>query len=147
MLDALGQVLGVPERFRNAPLGVRAEQMPGVQTGTEFLKIFGKPERLLTCECERSEATTLSQALQLMNGPSIQDKLRDPKNRLGVSLGSNRSDAEVLADLYWASLSRAPSDREREGAIAYVSKSKDRRRAWEDVAWAILNSKEFLLRH
>lgn len=147
LLDALGQVLGIPERFRNAPLGLRAEQMPGVQTGTDFLKIFGKPDRLLTCECERSDSTTLAQALQLMNGASIQNKLRDPDNRLGAALRRQRSDGEILAELYWSSLSRAPTAMETSAAVDYVSKAKNRRLAWEDIAWAIVNSKEFLLRH
>src|SRR5207245_1786193 len=56
LLDAIGQALGKPDAFANAPPGLHATQLPGARMGGSFLKVFGKPDRLLTCECERSEA-------------------------------------------------------------------------------------------
>ena len=147
LLDALGQALGMPEDFRHAPRGARAAQLPGVQSGGEFLKVFGKPGRLLTCECERSEATTLSQAFQLINGEAIRRKLGYSGNILGKFIVGGRDDPAILEEVYLASLSRPPSPAERAATLAYVARAADRRKAWEDVAWALLNSKEFLLRH
>jgi hypothetical protein len=147
LLDAIGQALGRPDRFPNAPPSARAVQLAGAKMGGEFLKVFGKPDRLLTCECERSEATTLAQAFQLINGAAVRDKLESPYNRIGRLLDSKTSDPEILSDLYLSALGREPTEAEREGTFAHVSRAKDRRKAWEDVAWAILNSKEFLLRH
>jgi hypothetical protein len=147
LLDAIGQALGAPESFSNAPPGSRATQLAGVKAGGEFLRVFGKPERLLTCECERSEATTLAQAFQLINGEAVRRKLTAEDNRVGQLLKAGVSDEAVLDDLYLATLSRLPTDQEREALLEHVAAAHDRRKAWEDTAWALLNSKEFLLRH
>jgi hypothetical protein len=147
LLDALGQALEAPDRLRGAPRSARAVQFAGVRSGNEFLRVFGKPDRLLTCECERSDATTLAQAFQLINGEGIREKLESPRNRIGRLMGSGASDEAILSELYLASLGREPTEPERAGALEHVRASSDRRKAWEDVAWAILNSKEFLLRH
>jgi hypothetical protein len=110
--------------------------------------VFGKPDRLLTCECERSSDTTLAQAFQLLNGPLVRGALEHPENRIGRLIGSGASDLEVLNELYLAALSRMPTPSERDAVLAHLSRRKDdRRKAWEDAAWAVLNSKEVLLRH
>ena len=90
LLDAISQVLDVPEQFPNAPRSLRSTQLPGPARGVAFLKTFGKPDRLLTCECERSEATTLAQAFQMINGETLRRKLERGDNRLGraISQGS-----------------------------------------------------------
>jgi hypothetical protein len=112
----------------------------------KFLLTFGKPERSLSCECERSEDTTLAQAFQLITGDLLNQRLSEPDNRLGRLLAQGNADAAILDELYLASLCRPPSDRERQGALAIVQGAKDRRAALEDVAWGLLNAKEFLLR-
>jgi hypothetical protein len=148
LLDAVGQALDRAERFVPAPRSIRAVQLPGVRgDGGNFLKVFGKPERLLTCECERSEATTLAQAFQLINGESIRRQLTASNNRIGKLLDSRADDATILKEVYLAALAREPSYAERQMASGHLAKAKDRRKAWEDVVWAVLNSKEFLLRH
>jgi hypothetical protein len=147
LLDALGQALGKPERFDNAPTGLHATQLPGARMGGTFLRVFGKPDRLLTCECERSEATTLAQAFQLINGPSVRAMLEAGDNRIGRLLVCDAPMDEVLDELTLAALGREPTASERSGFLAHVRKAADRRKAWEDVAWALVNSKEFLLRH
>jgi hypothetical protein len=156
LLDAVAQVTGVPSKFPGFPDGVRAVQLPGVKTAREprrgpsemekFLTTFGKPERSLSCECERSDDTTLAQAFQLITGDLLNRKLGEPDNRLGRLLGEGRSDVEIIDELYLAALCRPPSDRERQQALAIVHRAKDRRAALEDVAWGLLNAKEFLLR-
>lgn len=155
LLDALSQVTGVPVRFRGYPLGLRANQVPappqsgrrGVDgMGERFLKVFGKPERLLTCECERSEDPGLLQAFQLITGELIDAMIRAPDNRLGKLLAAGRTDAEMLEEVYLAALCRKPTDAEQKHLLAMLAAAKDRRAAWEDVLWAVVNSKEFLLR-
>ncbi|MEW4567158.1 DUF1549 and DUF1553 domain-containing protein [Tautonia sp. JC769] len=146
LLDAIASALDRPSDLDGVPPGTRAVMLAGANTGPEFLDAFGKPDRLLTCECERSEETTLSQAFQLINGSSVRAILEDPDNRLGQLLDSHLSDEAILDELYLASLCRFPAPEERKGALDYVSSAENRRRAWEDLAWALVNSKEFLLR-
>ena len=156
LLDALSQVTGVPVQFTGYPLGVRAGQLPGVRVslsrgdrpteGERFLKQFGKPDRLLTCECERSTDTTLGQAFQLITGELLNQMLAEKDNRLGRRLAAGKSDAAIIEELYLAALGRPPTERERRSAGGVVEKSKDRRAALEDVLWGLVNAKEFLLR-
>jgi hypothetical protein len=147
LLDAIGQSLGQSESFPNAPAGLRAVQLAGARMGGEFLKVFGKPDRLLTCECERSESTTLAQAFQLINGEAVRQSLEAADNRIGRLLKSGASDEAILDEIHLAALTRYPTEGERRAVLDHVAKAPDRRKAWEDVCWAILNSKEFLLRH
>jgi hypothetical protein len=156
LLDAIAQVTGVPVRFNGYPEGIRAGQLPGVRAfrvqdrrpseGERFLQTFGKPERSLSCECERSEDTTLAQAFQMLSGEMLHRMLAEPHNRLGQLLKAGKSDREIVAEFYLAALCRRPGERELQAALEYVGKAKDRRAALEDVVWGLLNAKEFLLR-
>jgi hypothetical protein len=156
LLDALARVTGAPVKFDGHPAGTRAGGLPGVRSargrgaaaseGERFLRAFGKPERSLTCECERSEDTTLGQAFQMLSGELLQEMLSEPDNRLGRLLKSDRADADIVEELYLAALCRRPGEKERAAALALLGRAKDRRAALEDLAWGLLNAKEFLLR-
>jgi len=137
----------VPEKFPGLPLGTRAVQLPDGEVNHPFLKAFGQPARELACECERENDSNLGQALQLINGPTINEKIRKPDNRLGQLLQANKSPADLLNELYLPALSRPATAQETQTALAYLEKSADRRKAWEDILWAILNTREFLFRH
>jgi hypothetical protein len=147
LLDAWSDVLGVPERFSRAPASLRAAQLPGPVLGSAFLKSFGKPDRLLTCECERSEATTLAQAFQMINGETVSRKLESSSNRIAARLAARTSDSDLLGEIYLIAVCREPTSAERTALCAHIAGARDRRIGWEDVVWALLNSKEFLLRH
>jgi hypothetical protein len=156
MIDAQHQVAGVPARFNGYPVGLRASQLPGLASASRrdakavntenLLKLFGKPNRILTCECERSGETTMGQAFQLISGPAINQLLAQSDNCLAKLLAAEKSNAQIVEELYWTALSRAPTGNELQDTVAFLDKSKDRRRALEDVAWALLNVKEFVLR-
>src|SRR5438270_11754679 len=117
-------------KFSGYPAGMRAGELPGVSAVRErdarpaaadtFLKLFGKPPRLQACECERSSEPTLSQAFQLVSGPLVNELLSRRDNRLSLLLESGRSTAEIVEDLFWTALSRAPSDEESRAAIDFV---------------------------
>ena len=152
LLDALSGATGVPEEFAGMPPGKRAAQLPdGDVYKHPFLLAFGQPARETACECERGASASLGHALALVNGPTVKGKLRAPDNRIGRLLAAWLDDAAVADELYLATLSRHPASGEREAALRYVGKAgadpAARRRAWEDVQWALLGSKEFLFRH
>jgi hypothetical protein len=145
LLDALSQVTGVPEKFKGFPIGTRAAQLPGVSSGPNFLKTFGKPERLSACECERRSETTLNQAFQLINGEAITRKVQESP-LVGRLLRRKASNTEIVTEFYLAALSRYPNKREMRLVTARLAKAKDRQKAVEDLLWAVVNTKEFLLR-
>jgi hypothetical protein len=155
LLDALYRVTGVSPRFNGYPRGLRAGQIPGVfgrrrgdsqNSASQFLEKFGKPERLLTCECERSNDSTLGQAFQLISGPTINELLTKSDNRLDGWLASGLGSREIVADVYWTALSREPSVAELDRMAGLLDRSGNRRSALEDIVWAVINSKEFVLR-
>jgi hypothetical protein len=156
LLDAQCQVLQVPTRFNGYAAGVRAGQLSGVQRvrprdeapseDDRFLTLFGKPSRLMSCECERATDTTLSQAFYLINGPGLQDRLETPQNQLDRWIAAHNSDADVVQELFWAALSRPANAVESEAGVAAVQQAPSRIAGVRDLAWALLNSKEFLFR-
>jgi hypothetical protein len=156
LLDAQHQVAGVPAKFTGFPLGLRASQMPLGSpvrkrdlkgAGAEmFLAMFGKPARLLACECERSSETTLGQTFQLISGPEISAILASEDNRLTTLLNSGKSSPDLVEELYWTALSRPPTSNESGEAVKMLERAKDKRTGLEDIAWALLNAKEFVLR-
>ena len=125
----------------------RAVQLPDGEANHPFLKTFGQPARELACECERESDSNLGQALQLINGPSVNDRLRNPNNRVGKLLAKKMADGEMLEDLYLTTLNRPPTAAEANVLLNHVAQAVDKRKAWEDVHWALINSKEFLFRH
>ena len=156
LLDCQSLVTGVPVKFIGYPPGTRAAQLPGAlperkrdqrMSGVDhFLETFGKPARLLTCECERSGDTTMGQAFQMISGPAINDLLDAPGNRLAQLLTGGKSNHEIIEELYWSALTRPPTEKESHRGTALLNESKDKRRALEDLTWALLNAKEFVLR-
>lgn len=156
LLDAQSVSLHAKLEFNGHPQGLRAMQLPGVRKvrkrekapspADRFLTTFGKPDRLMTCECERSDGTTLSQALFMVNGACIDDLLTQEDNLLGSLLRDQRSLDEIIVELYWSALSREPTEPERNRSHSIIARAKSKREGLEDVAWALLNAKEFVFR-
>ncbi len=147
LLDAVCDVTGVPEKFAGLPAGTRAVQLPDGDGNHPFLRTFGQPARELACECERESDGNLAQALQLVNGPTVNDKVKAAAARLAGEVTAGKSEADVLAGVYLAALSRRPSADESAAVLAHVTKAADRKAGWEGAVWALLNSREFVFRH
>ncbi len=147
LLDSICQVTGVDESFKGMPAGTRAIALVDPPDGHKFLQVFGQPQRELPCECERSTDSNLSQALQLINGPTVHEKLRADNGRIHRWIADGRSNEEIIRQLYLIALSREPEPPEVQTSLAHIANSQDRTTALEDVAWAIINSKEFLFQH
>ncbi|MBI3877190.1 MAG: DUF1549 domain-containing protein [Verrucomicrobia bacterium] len=156
LIDSQSAATGAPLKFFGFPEGTRAAQLPRAHAEKRrdqkpsapdvFLEVFGKPARLLTTESERCSEPTMGQAFQMISGPTINDLVARKDNRLGRLLDAGKSNRDILVELYWAALARAPKSAEFEQTLALVERAKNRRQTLEDVLWGLLNAKEFVLR-
>ncbi len=148
-LDALSQVTGAPTQFKDYPLGTRAMQLPDSNVDSYFLKTFGRPERILTCECERTSQPSMAQVLHLTNGDTINMKLQAKGNRLEQLLAANTPTEKIVEEAYLSALSRFPTASEKSELMATLPQTLDagRREAIEDFYWSLLSSKGFLFNH
>lgn len=112
-----------------------------------LLKIFDKPQRTVSCDCERAETPNLSQALYFYNDAALIKKINDKDGRLAKLLAAEADDGKLLAELYLTTLSRMPSQLEREQAANYLRSAKTRSEGFEDLLWSLLNRREFLVLH
>jgi hypothetical protein len=147
LLDMVSQVTGVPERFGGMPPGTRAIQLWDNKVSHYFLKVFGRPERVTACECERRQEPSVAQVLHLLNAPEVQARLSHEGGRAAKLVRREPSDRALVEELYLTYYSRPPAVAELQAALEYLGKAKDRRQAAEDLAWSLLNSLEFLFNH
>jgi hypothetical protein len=147
LLDAMSLVTGTQENFGGLPQGTRAIQLPDESVGSYFLDVFGRPTRETPCECERPKEANLAQTLHLLNSGELQQKIVAGQGRIARLMKEKRPDSEIVDDVYLAAFSRLPTEKERTTVLDYVAKQTDKKAAWEDLVWAVLNSKEFLFNH
>lgn len=146
MLDAFSQVSGAPTQFKDYPAGWRALQLPDSNVDSYFLESFGRAERKLTCECERTEEPSMAQVLHIANGDTVNQKLKQAGNRIDKLLAANTPDEKIVEDAYLSALCRMPTEREKKQILEMLAgvDAKQRREIVEDVFWSVLSSKEFL---
>jgi hypothetical protein len=149
LLDAIDQVTGTQTTFSGVPAGTRAVQLPDTGFSSYFLTVFGRPEASSACECERSSEANLAQSLHLLNSSEIQGKLTAASGSAARLAGDKlRSDEEKIRELYLLAFSRSPTTDESSIALAHIHKNaQDPKRAYEDIVWALINTKEFLFNH
>ena len=148
LLDSINQVTGTSTSFGGVPAGTRATQLPDSGFSSYFLTVFGRPESSSACECERSSEANLAQSLHLLNSSEIQGKLTSGTGRAAtLSADKERDNADKVKELYLLAFARDPSSEEREIAIAHIDKTGDEKIAFEDIVWALINTKEFLFNH
>lgn len=163
ILDAYSEVTAVPTPFtvlslgasggtaasQNYPLGTRAMQLPDSLLVSQFLDAFGRPERSQTCSCERTSDSSVTQALHLNNGQTLNDKLRNSSSQIGKWISAKASNETIISELYQHALGREPSAAEMAKVLPILNVSRTEndamyREAIEDFAWAVLTSREFL---
>jgi hypothetical protein len=146
LLDSLVQATGVPESFGGAPGNFRAAQLPDGNIDNPFLKLFGKPQRMDACECERDNSSNMLQALHFINGKSILGRVQNPGARPAQLLQRKLSDKELVAELYLWSVSRHPRAEELKVSLEFLASYGDKKaEALQDLMWALLNSRDFLM--
>ena len=103
--------------------------------------------RASVCECERSHDESLAQALHTLNGDIVTEKIANAKARVAGLLAKKTPGDRIVEDLYLATLCRFPTAAERENAAQFVKESQNRTECYQDLQWALINSKEFLFVH
>ncbi|MGE0756573.1 MAG: DUF1549 and DUF1553 domain-containing protein [Pirellulaceae bacterium] len=161
LLDAIDKLAGSRTDFANLPAGTRAIALPdnSYNRASLFLKVFGRPDSASVCECERIQSSSLAQSLHLLNSGDIKSKLGTANGRADQLAKNGRPDADNVRELYLAAYSRAPQPEELVTAVAYlgeplldtagkpVEAGRARREKYEDLLWALMNTKEFLFNH
>lgn len=148
LCDMISQALGVPEKFQGSPGVARAVQLWDSKARSDFLKLFGRPARATACECERTREPSVSQVLNLLNSADLQAKLTHEAGTVARLVRAQSNDAKLAEELYLVFFARRPTEKELATATAHLKKyPNNRRAATEDLAWALLNSTEFLFNH
>ncbi|MGZ4987872.1 MAG: DUF1549 domain-containing protein [Limisphaerales bacterium] len=131
------------------PKGWRAMQLPDTRVDSYFLKTFGRPDRTITCECERTADASVSQVLHVCNGDTINKKLEAKNNEISKLLSKKTPPQTMLDHAYLSALSRYPTEPEKKKLIAALetTKPEEVRPVVEDIYWALLSSREFLFNH
>jgi hypothetical protein len=142
LLDSLVQATAVAEALPN---GFRAAQLPDASIENPFLRLFGKPQRMDACECERDNGSNMLQALHFINGKSILGRVRSPAARPALLMAKKMADDELVKEIYLWSLARFPNEKELTLGIEFIKTGEDRTAGAQDLMWALLNSKDFLL--
>jgi hypothetical protein len=161
MLDSIDQLAGTQTDFANLPAGTRAVALPdnSYNRSSPFLRVFGRPENESVCECERMQSSSLAQSLHMINASDIRGKLANANGRAEKLARDKRPNDEKIWDMYLAAFARAPRPEELKAALDYlaeprlnsagqpVDSTKATRENFQDLLWALINSKEFLFNH
>jgi hypothetical protein len=161
LLDAIDDLAGTRTDFPNLPAGTRAVALPdnSFNNASPFLKVFGRPENESVCECERVQSSSLTQSLHLMNAGDIKAKLASSNGRVEQWLASDESLQAKIQSLYLVAFGRSPTPLEMQTATDYFSQTRSDaagnpvapqqalRENFQDLLWAVMNTKEFLFNH
>ncbi len=166
LIDAICQITGttesyssaIPEPFTFIPEKQRSIKLADGSITSPFLDLFGRPPRDTGYESERNNTPSSAQKLHLLNSSHIQQKLLRNKELLGMYYQKPQGQKKkpkpawhkpekTLENMYLTILSRFPTAREKEVAMEYADHAENRSAALVDIAWALLNTKEFIYKH
>jgi len=156
LIDALNGITGstekytsaIPEPFTYIPEEVRSIALPDGSITSSFLEMFGRPSRDTGQEMERNNRTTATQRLHLLNSSQIRRKLEQGPKLQALWLENQKRPREAIDALYLTILSRFPTETERQAVQAYAQSARlGPRQTALDLAWALINTTEFLYRH
>jgi hypothetical protein len=161
LLDSIDFLTGAKTTFANLPPGTRAVALPdnSYNRASPLLQVFGRPNSLSVCECERVQSSSLAQSLHLINSSEIKSKLAFGSGRAARLATQDIPEEDKISELYLAAFSRKARPDEMKTALAYlnepltdaagkpIAKSTAARGNFQDLIWALMNSKEFLFNH
>ena len=149
LFDGVCQVTDSPASFPGLPPHQqRAVMLPDESYALYFLDVFGRPDRISACECERSPEATLAQVLHLLNSNEVQDKIARVGGRADRLARDPRPDAEKVDELFLWVYGRKPSPAQLKLALAEIAdNASNKKAAYENILWALINTKEFSFNH
>ena len=146
LLDCISQVTETPNKFRGLPRGASAIQIADGNTSTYFLTTFGRAKRETVCSCEVKMEPNLSQALHLLNGDSVHNRIAQGK-LVKRRLDEGVAHRDIIRELYIRCLTREPTEAEAANLEQILAEDGNAQQTLEDVFWALLNSREFIFNH
>ncbi len=161
MLDAIDYLTGAKTNFANLPPGTSAVALPdnSYNKASAFLRVFGRPDSTSVCECERVQSSSLAQSLHLLNSSEIKSKLANGKGRAIKLARGKEPTEEKVSELYRTAFSREPRPDELSTAVNYlntpitdadgkpIEAKQMAKQSYQDLIWALMNTKEFLFNH
>lgn len=149
VFDAVCTVTESPSDFpglpkdRHAPS--RAMHLPDESFQSYFLDVFGRPQRISACECERVNEASLAMILHLLNSEEVQNKLARAGGRADKLAKDSRPDDVKLNELFLSTIGTRPTAEQLKLAHEQIEKhAKDKKPAYENILWALINTKAFL---
>jgi hypothetical protein len=154
LIDALDQITGtnelyssaIPEPYTFIPDNLRSIALPDGSISSSFLDMFGRPPRDTGLDAERNNRMTAAQKLWLLNSSLMQRKI-ELSRMIDYQTSAGRPPEAIVTGMYMGILSRFPTAEETATAEAYIQSAGGRRQGAVDLAWALMNSSEFLYRH
>jgi hypothetical protein len=146
LLDCISQVTQTQDKFPGLPRGAKAVEIPDGNAANYFLTTFGRASRTTVCSCEVKVDPNLSQALHLLNGDTVQNKI-EQGGVVKSLLKRGQTPEQIIANLYLRCLSRPPSAEELAKLKAFCKAGSAPEQVLNDVFWSLLNAKEFVFNH
>jgi hypothetical protein len=140
--DAVAIATGTREVTPGMPDGMRSVYMADGLVDDDFLKLFGRPKRETACECERTSNVSLAHALNLVNGPIINNAVDSADSNIVKWVNSETDNHKVIDNIYFAVLGRAATENEKKAID--LGTGSQRLQVAQDLTWALLNSPAFL---
>jgi hypothetical protein len=149
LFDAVCKLTDSPTQFAGLPSDRfapnRAIMLPDESFQSYFLDVAGRPQRISACECERVNEASLAMSLHLLNSNEIQNKLAQGGGRADALAKDSRPDAEKIEELFLLAIAKKPTETQLNAALDHIAKNeKNKKAAYENNIWALLNSKAFL---
>jgi hypothetical protein len=119
--------------------------------GTYAMQVFGKPDRVVNCDCERNNNPSLLQSIFLQNDPLVEQRLEESGWLQDVAAleGTQQTPAaeQLIEEAWLRTVSRMPTPAETDRAKQHLNSAGSLTEGLRDVMWALINTKEYILIH